>query len=66
LADFITFTLQKTAMSYPYQIKSSEDYKEQYQKSIENPEAFWAAVADNFVWRKNGIKCLNGTLKNQK
>ena len=39
-------------MSYPYQIKSFEQYRSDYKKSIENPEAFWAAVAENFLWKK--------------
>lgn len=39
-------------MSYPYQIKSLEDYKKQYSKSVEQPEEFWAEVASNFVWKK--------------
>ncbi len=39
-------------MTYPYQIKSFEEYKAAYKKSIESPEEFWADVASNFVWRK--------------
>jgi acetyl-CoA synthetase len=39
-------------MSYPYQIKSFDEYKAAYQKSIEDPSAFWADVAENFTWRK--------------
>ena len=39
-------------MAYPYQITSYEAYKEAYQKSIENPEAFWSDVAENFTWKK--------------
>ncbi len=39
-------------MSYPYQIKSFEEYKEQYQKSIEDPATFWSAIAEHFTWRK--------------
>jgi acetyl-CoA synthetase len=39
-------------MSYPYQIKSFDEYKTAYQKSIEDPSAFWADVAENFTWRK--------------
>ena len=27
-------------------------YKEVYQKSIENPGAFWASIAEHFTWRK--------------
>ena len=39
-------------MSYPYQIKSFEEYKEVYQKSITDPSAFWASIAEHFTWRK--------------
>jgi acetyl-CoA synthetase len=39
-------------MEYPYQIKTLEEYKEAYKKSVENPDEFWAQVADNFLWRK--------------
>lgn len=45
-------------MSYPYQIKSFDEYKEAYQKSIEDPSAFWADVAENFTWRKKWDKVL--------
>ena len=45
-------------MSYPYQIKSLDDYKKAYQKSVEQPEAYWAEVADNFYWRKKWDKVL--------
>lgn len=37
-------------MSYPYQIKSLEQYHEAYKKSIEQPEIFWAGIAENFTW----------------
>lgn len=33
-------------------IHSFRKYKEDYKKSIENPEAFWAEVAENFYWQK--------------
>jgi acetyl-CoA synthetase len=42
-------------MAYPYQLKSIEEYKAAYKKSIEDPEGFWAAIASHFHWRK---KCL--------
>ena len=45
-------------MSYPYQIKSLEQYHADYKKSVEDPEAFWKAVADNFYWRKKWDKVL--------
>ena len=39
-------------MSYPYQIKSLEQYHEVYKQSIENPEKFWGEIASHFLWRK--------------
>jgi acetyl-CoA synthetase len=46
-------------MTYPYQIKSLEQYNEVYKNSIANPEAFWAGVADSFVWHKKWDKVLD-------
>lgn len=43
-------------MSYPYQIKSYEQYKEVYKKSVEQPEIFWAEIAEYFTWRKKWDK----------
>ncbi|MCS7028194.1 MAG: acetate--CoA ligase [Bacteroidia bacterium] len=31
-------------------IRSFQEYKEVYQKSIQNPEEFWASVAENYQW----------------
>ena len=39
-------------MAYPYQIKSLEQYHTDCKKSIEQPEEFWATIADTFYWRK--------------
>lgn len=46
-------------MKYPFQIKSYEEYRDVYQKSIDNPEAFWDEIAQNFVWRKKWDTVLN-------
>lgn len=46
-------------MSYPHQITSFEEYKTAYKKSIEDPEGFWAEVAENFIWRKKWDTLLN-------
>ena len=46
-------------MSYPYQITSLEQYQKAYKESIENPEAFWADVAQHFQWRKKWDTILN-------
>jgi acetyl-CoA synthetase len=50
-------------MSYPYQIKSKEQYDAIYQKSITDPEGFWADIAGNFLWRKRWDKVLNWDFK---
>lgn len=44
---------------YPFQIRSLEDYREKYRQSIENPESFWASVADNFLWHSKWDKVLD-------
>ena len=33
-------------------IQSFEDYQQQYNRSVESPEEFWAEVASDFVWKK--------------
>ena len=50
-------------MSYPYQIKSYNEYKAAYKKSVEDPEGFWGDIAENFQWRKNWDKVLNWNFK---
>jgi len=45
-------------MSYPYQIKSFEQYQEVYKKSIENPEKFWDDIARHFYWKKSWDRVL--------
>jgi acetyl-CoA synthetase len=45
-------------MSYPYQIKSYDQYKTAYKKSVDDPEGFWADIASNFYWRKRWDKVL--------
>ncbi len=45
-------------MSYPYQIKTFEEYQSAYKKSVEDPEGFWAEIAEHFVWRKKWDKVL--------
>jgi acetyl-CoA synthetase len=59
----ITLTLKTSnkkpeVMSYPFQIKSYEEYKQAYQKSVEQPEEFWAEVAEHFRWQKKWDKVL--------
>lgn len=46
-------------MSYPYQIRSYEEYQNQYRQSIEYPEIFWEKVAADFLWRRRWNKVLS-------
>ncbi|GAB4018122.1 acetate--CoA ligase [Spirosoma koreense] len=39
-------------------IRTFEEYQTAYQKSVDDPEAFWAEVAQNFQWRKPWTKTL--------
>jgi acetyl-CoA synthetase len=40
-------------------IKSKEEYHIAYKKSVENPEQFWAEIAENFQWQKKWDKVLD-------
>lgn len=53
-------------MSYPYQISSYEAYQEAYQKSIDDPSAFWSSVAGHFIWRKKWDSVLEWNFKEPK
>lgn len=46
-----------------FQIKSFEDYQQQYQRSVENPEEFWGDIAENFYWRRKWNKVLDWNFK---
>ena len=46
-------------MSYSFQIKSFDEYKSAYQRSVEEPELFWSEVAENFHWRKKWDRVLD-------
>ena len=50
-------------MSYPYQIKSQEQYEMAYRVSINQPEQFWSSVAEDFHWRKKWDKVLEWNFK---
>lgn len=43
---------------YPFQIKTYEQYKTAYQKSVAHPESFWEEIAGTFIWKKNWDKVL--------
>jgi acetyl-CoA synthetase len=39
-------------------ITSLEQYKNEYKKSVDNPEGFWAGIAEEFQWTKKWDKVL--------
>ncbi len=41
------------------QITSFEQYEEAYQKSVSEPEKFWAEIADTFLWQKKWDNVLS-------
>lgn len=45
------------------QIKSLAEYKEAYQKSVDDPEGFWAEQAETFQWKKKWDKTLDWNFK---
>lgn len=49
--------------AYPYQISSLQEYHEQYQKSITQPEQFWSEIANHFYWHKKWDKVLDWNFK---
>jgi len=40
-------------------ITSFEQYLQEYKRSVENPEAFWAEQAEQFTWKKKWDKVLD-------
>lgn len=50
-------------MDLPFRISSFEEYQSAYRQSVAEPEAFWASVADNFVWRKKWDNVLQWNFK---
>ncbi|QJW89514.1 acetate--CoA ligase [Spirosoma taeanense] len=39
-------------------IRTFEEYQAAYQKSVDDPESFWAEIAQEFLWRKPWTKTL--------
>ena len=53
-------------MSYPYQITTLEQYHAEYKKSVDDPESFWADIAQNFLWKKKWDSVLEWNFKDPK
>jgi acetyl-CoA synthetase len=50
-------------MNDSYQIHTLEAYQKAYQQSVQDPEAFWAEIAENFTWQKKWEKVLEWNFK---
>jgi len=46
-------------MNFPYQLQTMEQYQKAYAQSVQDPETFWANIAEHFVWRKKWDKVLD-------
>lgn len=53
-------------MSYPYQIRSMDQYEMAYRVSVNEPEEFWGSIAEHFAWRKKWEKVLEWNFKEPK
>lgn len=53
-------------MSYPYQIRSMDEYEMAYRVSVNQPEEYWASVAQHFQWKKKWDKVLEWNFKEPK
>ena len=42
-----------------YRIRTFEEYQNEYKKSVENPEGFWADKAEKFSWQKKWDKVVD-------
>jgi acetyl-CoA synthetase len=50
-------------MPVSYQINSLEQYHDNYKKSVEDPESFWANIASHFLWKKPWDRVLQWNFK---
>ncbi|MEI9947038.1 MAG: acetate--CoA ligase [Chitinophagaceae bacterium] len=53
-------------MSYPYQLRSMDEYEMAYRVSVNQPEEYWASVAQHFQWRKKWNKVSEWNFKEPK
>ncbi len=53
-------------MIYPYHLTTLDAYQSAYQQSIQDPESFWAHIAEHFTWQKKWDKVLDWNFKDPK
>jgi acetyl-CoA synthetase len=49
-----------------YTIKSFDEYQQTYAESVENPEGFWANIAEQFTWHQKWDKVLDWNFEEPK
>ena len=49
---------------FPFQLSTEAQYRAAYAQSVENPEDFWAQIAEQFVWRRKWDRVLTWNFKN--
>jgi len=53
-------------MNDSYKLRTLEQYQAAYEQSIQDPETFWAAIAENFTWQKKWDKVLDWNFEEPK
>jgi acetyl-CoA synthetase len=48
---------------FPFQLSTEAQYRAAYAQSVENPEDFWAQIAEQFVWRRKWDRVLTWNFK---
>jgi acetyl-CoA synthetase len=59
LETFVYLNDHPSLLKMNSRIRNLEDYHTAYQESVENPEKFWANIADEFSWKKPWSKVLS-------
>jgi acetyl-CoA synthetase len=53
-------------MNFPYQLQTMEQYQKAYAQSVQDPESFWANIAEHFTWQKKWDKVLDWNFEEPK
>ena len=53
-------------MNDSYQLRTLEQYQAAYEQSIQDPETFWANIAEHFTWQKKWDKVLDWNFEEPK
>ncbi len=51
--------MQAANTDYPHKIRSESEYNDTYQRSVKDPEGFWAEIAGNFHWQRKWDSVLD-------